>query len=69
LILLFGWGIHSTRLLFSEIISSDFSSDATSHLSPGADTILDVNRNFSQELRKKFPNTPIIPVLGKFIIF
>ncbi|CAF3750258.1 unnamed protein product [Rotaria magnacalcarata] len=38
--------------------------DATSHLSPGANTILDVNRNFSQELRKKFPNTPIIPVLG-----
>ncbi|CAF4362627.1 unnamed protein product [Rotaria socialis] len=38
--------------------------DATSHLSSGANTILDVNRNFSQELRKKFPNTPIIPVLG-----
>ncbi|CAF4040933.1 unnamed protein product [Rotaria sp. Silwood2] len=38
--------------------------DATSHLSQSDDTILSVNENFSQELRKHFPKTLVIPVLG-----
>ena len=40
-------------------------SDGTSHLAWKRDTILPVNTIFSEQLRKHFPNTLIIPVLGK----
>ncbi|CAF0876218.1 unnamed protein product [Rotaria sp. Silwood1] len=38
--------------------------DATSHLAHSSDTILTVNQYFSQELRKHFRKTLVIPVLG-----
>lgn len=41
-------------------------SDATSHLAWQQDTILPVNAHFSEQLRKYFPTTLVIPVLGRF---
>ncbi|CAF3918527.1 unnamed protein product [Rotaria sordida] len=39
--------------------------DAASHYSPDGDTVISIYLNFSQELRKYFPKTLVIPVLGK----
>jgi hypothetical protein len=38
--------------------------DATSHRSWSKDPIISVNENFTGELRKYFPKTLVIPVLG-----
>ena len=35
-----------------------------SHISPDDNTLITINVNFTQELRKHFPKTLIIPVLG-----
>jgi hypothetical protein len=39
--------------------------DATSHGSPAGDNIAPVNKHLAEELRKFFPKTLIVPVLGK----
>jgi hypothetical protein len=52
-----------------EMISFVIFRDSTTHRSHDKNTIISVNQNFTQELRKYFPKTLIIPVVGKLIFF